>query len=138
MDRPDDVPASPAAAAAPAGARVLRNAATPEWWFHEGCHITEWLNTPDDPLASVARARVAAGCTTRWHALDGTTERYVILQGAGRVEVGDLPAQQVGPGDVVLIPPQVRQRITAAGDAELVFLAVCTPRFRIEAYRDLE
>ncbi|HEV7476257.1 MAG TPA: cupin domain-containing protein, partial [Burkholderiales bacterium] len=78
------------------------------------------------------------GVTTRWHRVKDTAERYVILQGSGRVEVGDLPPQEVGPGDVVLIPPSVRQRIANVGDVDLILLAICTPRFRDAAYEDLE
>ena len=70
--------------------------------------------------------------------LAGITERYVILSGAGRVEVGDHPAQHVTAEDVVLIPPGCRQRITNTGDDDLVFLAVCTPRFRLDAYDDID
>lgn len=109
-----------------------------EYWFAEGCHINELSNSDEDLDVSIARARVAPGVTTRWHRLVGTTERYVLLAGRGRVEVGDLPPEVVGPGDVVLIPPGCRQRITGLGDEELVFLALCTPRFRPEAYEDLE
>jgi len=42
----------------------------------------------------------------------------------------------VGANDVVLIPPGTRQRITNMGDGDLVFLALCTPRFRVEAYHE--
>ena len=104
----------------------------------EGCYIIEMSNGPEDPAASIARARVPPGVTTRWHRVKGTAERYVILKGAGRVEVGELPPQEVGPGAVVLIPPSARQRIANVGKEDLVFLAICTPRFRAEAYRDLE
>lgn len=107
-----------------------------EYYFREGCHITEWLNHPDDPDTSVARARVEPGVSTRWHALDGITERYVILAGRGRVEIGELRAD-VGPGDVAAIPAGTRQRITNIGDSELVFLAVCTPRFTKNRYQAL-
>ncbi len=62
----------------------------------------------------------------------------MILEGTGRVEVGALAAQDVGPGDVVLIPPGCRQRIASIGDRDLVFLAVCTPRFRPDAYVDID
>lgn len=108
-----------------------------EYFFREGCHITEWLNHPDDPDASIARARVEPGITTRWHALDGITERYVILEGRGRAEIGDL-SEELSAGDVAVIPAGVRQRITNIGDDDLVFLAICTPRFEESAYRDLE
>ncbi|MES1263705.1 MAG: cupin domain-containing protein, partial [Peristeroidobacter soli] len=81
---------------------------------------------------------VEPGVTTRWHRLAGTIERYVILEGRGRVEVGSLEAREVGPGDVVLIPAMCRQRITNTGAADLVFLAICTPRFEQANYQDLE
>ena len=109
-----------------------------EYWFAEGCHINELSNTDADPAISIARARVATGVTTRWHRLIDTAERYVLLSGKGRVEIGDLPLQEVGPGDVVLIPPGCRQRITCLGKEELVFLAICTPRFRPEAYEEID
>ena len=40
-----------------------------EYFFKEGCHILEWLNTPEDPAVSVARARVDPGIRTRRHFL---------------------------------------------------------------------
>lgn len=104
----------------------------------EGCFIIELSNIPEDPGASIARARVLPGVTTRWHRLKGTAERYVILSGTGRVEVGELPAREVGPNDVVLIPAGCRQRITCTSSEDLVFLAICTPRFRPEAYEDID
>jgi mannose-6-phosphate isomerase-like protein (cupin superfamily) len=112
----------------------------PEQEYHtpEGCFVLELSNTPDDPQVSIARARVAPGVTTRWHRLSGTAERYVILEGKGRVEVGELPAQEVAPGDVVFIPPSCRQRISNIGQADLIFLAICTPRFSNQAYEDIE
>ena len=108
-----------------------------EYYFPENCHIIEISNSPDDPNLSISRARVAPGATTRWHRLAGTTERYVILAGKGRVEVGRLPPQDVAGGDVVIIPPACRQRITNTGEEDLIFLALCTPRFRPEVYEDM-
>ena len=109
-----------------------------EYFFAEGCFITELGNSPDDPLLSIARARVAPGVTTRWHYLIDTAERYLLLAGRGLVEVEGLVAQQVGPGDAVFIPPGARQRIANTGDEDLVFLALCTPRFTHAAYVDVE
>lgn len=104
----------------------------------ENCFISELSNRPDDPEVSIARVRVAPKVVTRWHRLAGIAERYIILTGKGCVEIGDLRPQEVGPGDVVLIPPSCRQRIANPGPAELIFLAVCTPRFRPEAYEDID
>ena len=101
----------------------------------ERCAILEISNDADDAACSIARARVAPGVTTEWHWLEGIDERYVIVSGHGRMEVGDLPPAIVGAGDVVRIPAGVPQRITNVTDADLVFLAVCTPRFVQTAYR---
>lgn len=110
---------------------------THEYWFDEGCFIIEILNSQADPTLSIARARVPAGQGTHWHRLTDITERYVILEGRGMVEIGNLAPQAVGPGDTVVIPPRCRQRIFADTPADLVFLALCTPRFVPAAYVDL-
>lgn len=105
-----------------------------EYFFEENCYITELLNSSSDPLVSVARARVLPGVTTRWHSVKGTIERYLILEGKGSVEIGEAPPREVYPGDSVTIPPGIRQRITNTGQDDLIFLAVCTPRFISERY----
>jgi mannose-6-phosphate isomerase-like protein (cupin superfamily) len=109
-----------------------------EFFTIEGCYITELSNTPDDSDLSIAGARVAPGVTTRWHRLCGTTERYYIISGKGIMEVGKLPPQEVTAGDVVFIPPLCRQRITNTGSEDLLFLAICTPRFCNDAYEDID
>lgn len=118
--------------------RIIRAADSTEHFFKEGCFIRELSNSADDPDCSIARARVEPGVTTRLHRLAGTVERYVVLEGAGRVEVGEVPLAHIGPGDVVLIPAGCEQRITNTGDSDLIFLAVCTPRFRQDAYEDVD
>lgn len=100
----------------------------------ERCHILEMSNSAADQELSIARARVKPGVTTAWHRVRDTAERYVILAGEGQVELGDKAPEQVGIGDVVLIPPNVEQRITNTGDGDLIFLALCTPRFRQNNY----
>jgi mannose-6-phosphate isomerase-like protein (cupin superfamily) len=109
-----------------------------EYYFAEGCFITELSNSADDPGVSIARARVAPGTTTRWHRLRGISERYVIVEGTGLVEIDSMPAQEVNAGDVVIIPPEVRQRIANTGSDDLVFLAICSPRFCQEMYEDMD
>lgn len=119
-----------------------------EYAFVEGCGILESWNNPDDPHASIARARVAPGATTRWHALIDVTERYLIVSGTGRVEIGDAAAiahrlgdhraGDVQAGAVVVIPAGVRQRITNTGTEDLLFYAICTPRFTPACYAALD
>ena len=117
---------------------ILRAHPGVEVFIEEGCYILELSNDDSDPQMSIARARVLPGATTRWHRVRDTVERYVILDGMGRVEIGDYPPQEVLAGDVVMIPPSCRQRIANIGDGDLVFLAICTPRFSHEAYEDAE
>ena len=109
-----------------------------EFATDERCNIVEVANDDGDELVSIARARVEPGVTTAWHALDGISERYIIVAGRGRAEVGDLQPVDVAPGDVVRIPAGVRQRIVNVGDQDLVFYAVCSPPFRNDRYRNLE
>jgi mannose-6-phosphate isomerase-like protein (cupin superfamily) len=117
---------------------IKRSDLSNEIYTDEGCYITELSNSPDDPDLSIARARVEPGVTTRWHRLKDTAERYYITQGQGRMELGELPPQEVTVGDVVLIPPMCRQRITNTGSEDLIFLAICTPRFLNECYKDVD
>ncbi len=109
-----------------------------ECYTPEGCYIIENVNSPDDPDISVAQARVEPGVTTRWHRLTGTIERYIIQQGTGLVEIGDLPPKEVRPGDVVLIPELCRQRITNIGENDLIFLCICSPGFLQVNYADMD
>jgi mannose-6-phosphate isomerase-like protein (cupin superfamily) len=117
--------------------RVEKTDAGKEFWTAERCWILETWRSPDDQM-TIARARVAPGVTTAWHALAGVTERYIIASGRGRMEVGDLPPAEVAPGDTVFIPAGTRQRITNTGTDDLVFYCVCTPPFSPDCYRDLE
>ena len=108
-----------------------------EYYFKEGCYIQEWQNSADQPGMSIARVRVLRKTATRLHALRNTTERYVILSGEAEVTV-DAKSWTVGVGDVVNIAPNQTQKIENRTNQDLVFLAVCTPRFVIENYYDLE
>jgi len=118
--------------------RIAKCDASKEFYSaQERCHIVETWRSQDDSM-SIARARVEPGVTTAWHALDGVTERYVIASGSGRMEVGDLPATDVGPDDTVFIPAGVRQRITNTSAVDLIFYCICTPPFTPECYCALE
>ena len=118
--------------------QILKANQADEYYFDEGCFILELSNSPADPDVSIARVRVKAGVTTKLHRLKGVVERYVILSGIGRVEVAGVEPQQLSTGDVVIIPSLCPQRITNIGTEDLVFLAICTPRFTKEIYEDLD
>jgi len=109
-----------------------------EFETDERCHITEVANDPGDEFVSIARARVEPGVTTAWHKLDNISERYIIVSGQGRVEIGEMQPVEVLPGDVVRIPANIPQRITNRGQDDLIFFAVCAPPFEQGRYINLE
>ncbi|MEQ8953739.1 MAG: hypothetical protein RL120_06355 [Gammaproteobacteria bacterium] len=53
------------------------------------------------------------------------------------MELGEREPRQVSAGDVVIIPAGVRQRIHNRGAQDLLFLAICSPRFAEHNYRSL-
>ena len=115
----------------------MTNHKTQEYFFKEGCYIQEWHNTENDDSMSIARVRVVAQAVTKLHALTKTIERYVILSGSAIVTVAD-KSWPVTTGEVVVIGADVPQRVHNTGSQDLVFLAICTPRFREENYCQLE
>ncbi len=113
---------------------VLRGSENAEFETEERCFITEVANDVNDPELSIALARVKPGVTTAWHRVRATAERYLIVQGSGFVEVGDCVAEHVARGDVVRIEPDQLQRIRNTGAEDLLFYAICTPRFEPNNY----
>lgn len=118
--------------------RIIKHDSADEVYLEEQCFIAEYENDPNPGGLSLARARVKPGERTRRHHLVATVERYIILQGEGLVEIGQLEPTKVGPGDIVLIPEQVDQRITNTGETDLLFLCLCTPGFQSRNYIDTE
>ncbi len=106
-----------------------------EYLTPERCFIAE--NFSADRI-SIARARVQAGVTTVPHHLKGVDEIYIIVEGSGKVTVGNLEPTDVGVGDMVIIPAGASQKITNIGENDLVFYCVCTPRFTADCYCDEE
>jgi mannose-6-phosphate isomerase-like protein (cupin superfamily) len=80
---------------------------------------------------SLAEARVAPGQSTQRHYHLQTEEIYYILQGVGRLHVGD-ERRDVGPGDAIAIPPGEPHFITNTGEMTLLFLCCCTPGYEHE------
>ncbi len=104
----------------------------------ERCDINELLNHIDDAACSIARASVAPGVCTQLHAVKNTVERYIILQGQGKVFINYSPPEKVAYLDTITIPPGVSQKIENTGKTELIFLCICTPRFEQKNYFCLE
>jgi mannose-6-phosphate isomerase-like protein (cupin superfamily) len=118
--------------------KIHRAKESDEYYTEERCHILELSNSASDPGLSIARARVEPGVTTALHRVIDTVERYVILSGSGRVEIEGLNPTDVGQYDVVNIPRGATQRISNTAKSDLIFLAICTPRFEQGNYKQLE
>ena len=118
--------------------KIHRAKEADEFYTEERCHILELSNSACDPELSIARARVEPGVRTALHVVAETVERYIILSGSGRVEVEGLEPADVGQYDVVIIPEGATQRITNTADTDLLFLAICTPRFKQDHYESRE
>jgi mannose-6-phosphate isomerase-like protein (cupin superfamily) len=77
---------------------------------------------------SLAEATLAPGQATERHYHAVTEELYVLLEGAGEMEV-EGARRAVEPGDAILIPPGAWHQIRATGGAELRFLCCCAPPY---------
>jgi len=105
----------------------------PEIIANDGCRLRELLHPERDPAEisySLAMAYVEPGKATYKHLLR-QTEVYYILQGIGRMHVGD-EAQEVNEGDAVVIPKNKEQWIENIGENVLVFAAIVSPPWRAE------
>ncbi len=80
---------------------------------------------------SLAYARVPPGKATVAHRLKGSSEVYFIIQGQGRMHIGD-EASPVRAGQAVYIPPGAVQYIENTGALDLVFLCIVDPAWRPE------
>ena len=109
-----------------------------EYYTEERCYIQEIINRPALEGVSIAKARVEPGVHTALHKLKETDELYYILEGQGQIEVDQVMLGQVKEGDSVLIRKGQSQRILNIGEQDLIFLCICQPRFRPEAYIHLE
>jgi mannose-6-phosphate isomerase-like protein (cupin superfamily) len=111
--------------------KIVKATALHEYLTPEHCYIAENHSEKD---VSIARATVKPGVTTLAHHLVGVQEIYLITSGHGKVTVGGLEPTDVSVGDIVIIPPQISQKITNTGKIDLVFYCVCTPSFTETCY----
>ena len=80
---------------------------------------------------SIAEATVPSGAETVEHYHRTTEEVYLVLDGAGRMRLGDEEAD-VRAGDTVVIPPGTRHKLWNDGPDPLVLLCCCAPPYRDE------
>ena len=107
---------------------VQNLSAQPPFITKDGSTIRSILDRTNAPVQnqSLAEARVPAGGRTERHYHKVAEELYLILEGAGEIEL-DGERRMVGPGDAILIPPGARHTIKAT--EPLRFLCCCAPPY---------
>jgi mannose-6-phosphate isomerase-like protein (cupin superfamily) len=102
----------------------------PAFTTKDGSEIRELLAHRNSCIAkqSLAEARLPPGAGTAPHYHPQTEEIYYILEGTGRMTIGQESAE-VGPGDAIAIPPGAVHTITATGSVPLKFLCCCAPGY---------
>ena len=75
---------------------------------------------------SVTWLSVPAGAEQTLHSHEESEQVYIVVRGAGTMSVaGD--TQQVGEGDLILVPPATDHSVANNGDAELACVSVQSP-----------
>lgn len=105
----------------------------PAFTTKDGSEIRELLAYRNSCIAkqSLAEARLPPGGSTTPHFHPQTEEIYYLLEGRGRMRIGD-EVQIVGPGDAIAIPPGAEHQITNIGTVTLKFLCCCAPGYENE------
>ena len=95
--------------------------------------LREVLHPSRDPATirySLAHAKLLPHTASLQHRLK-TSEVYYFISGRGRMHVnGDTNA--VGPDQAVYVPPGAEQHVENTGTADLVFLCIVDPAWRLE------
>ena len=96
----------------------------------DGSEIRELLAPRNSCIRNqtLAEARLPAGASTAAHHHVNTEEIYYLLEGRGRIRVGE-ETREVGAGDAIAIPPGAVHQITNTGEAVLKFLCCCAPGY---------
>lgn len=90
----------------------------------DGSTIREYLHTP---VQSLAEATLAPGQGTQRHYHRLSEEIYLVLEGAGTMELDGEPGP-VSAGDAVLIPPGAWHELVA-GPEGIRLLCCCVPPY---------
>ena len=98
--------------------------------------IRDHVHLQPDKMAKIALGRtdralldlycVAPGQAQKRHSHGDQDKIYVVLEGEGRISVGDVE-ERVGPGEAVIAPAGVDHGVVNDGTAPLILVVVVTP-----------
>jgi mannose-6-phosphate isomerase-like protein (cupin superfamily) len=109
---------------------VQNIARAPAFTTKDGSEIRELLAHRNSSIRnqSLAEARLPEGASTTPYYHPQTEEIYYLLEGVGRMRIGD-ETRDVAPGDAIAIPPGAIHTITNIGAVTLKFLCCCAPGY---------
>jgi mannose-6-phosphate isomerase-like protein (cupin superfamily) len=97
-----------------------------EEWHRLRAHVLMDAGELGARNLSVTRLSVPAGAEQKLHSHEESEQVYVVVSGSGSMSVaGD--TQQVGEGDLILVPPATDHSVSNDGDVELACLSIQSP-----------
>jgi mannose-6-phosphate isomerase-like protein (cupin superfamily) len=105
--------------------RRLQDAAVEEW-HRLRAHVLMDAGEMGSRNLSVTWVSVPAGAKQTLHSSGEAEQAYVVVRGHGTMSVaGD--TQEVGEGDLILVPPATEHSIGNTGEAELACVSIQSP-----------
>lgn len=102
------------------------NEAPVEQWHQLSAHVLMDAGELGSRNLSVTWLSVPAGAEQQLHSQGEGEQAYVVVRGAGTMSVaGD--TQQVGEGDLILVPPTTDHSVSNDGDSELACVSIQSP-----------
>jgi len=97
-----------------------------EVWHRLSAHVLMDAGELGSRNLSVTWLSVPAGAQQQLHSHEDGEQAYVVVRGAGTMSVaGD--TQQVGEGDLILVPPATEHSVSNDGDVELACVSIQSP-----------
>lgn len=99
----------------------------------DGAIVRELASPNNSPLTShsLAEIRHPPGTASVEHYHIEAEEVYYVLEGQGAIRIDGHP-RDIGPGDVISIPPGRRHKVWPRGEQDLVMLVTCVPAYSVE------
>ncbi|HVY95395.1 MAG TPA: cupin domain-containing protein [Solirubrobacterales bacterium] len=97
-----------------------------EEWHRLSAHVLMDAGELGSRNLSVTWLSIPAGAEQELHTQEDGEQAYVVVRGAGRMKVaGD--TQEVGEGDLILVPPATDHSVSNDGDTELACVSIQSP-----------
>lgn len=112
---------------------IRQRAAAVPFTTKDGSTIRSLLDLSNAPVQnqSLAEATLPPGVRTAPHYHAQTEEFYYVIEGQGRMRVGE-EETEVAVGDAIVIPPGAPHTLLNTGAGELRILCCCAPAYSHE------